>query len=415
MGNRFAPRSVCVALCALLPPLLSDPSRAAEWSIEPSLDLGAVYNDNISLTSAPHPSVWGWQLWPAVVFTGATENLSVNGGLRLGLIRYYGEQGLNHNDYYFTSRSSYKTERDVLGLNLAVISDPTLVTELATTGVVLAYRQRTQLTASPSWTRYLTETTFLTATYSYSGVNYADTPGTGLIDYRDQTATVGLQRIFDEANLGTVTAYYDRFETNPSAVVANTYGIQAGFDHRFSETLRGTFVAGVRQTQNTNTTQTLVCDGPILFGICLGNLSTVTSVTEQTSTGWTLNVGLEKRWETASLAGRLSREIYPTGVGSLVQTDRLQIGWTNQWSPTITTSVNASTYQSEYIGGTVTNSNSRYYRIDPKLDWRISEQLLLSARYSFSRAENESNSTSANANAVYLTLSYVWPKISYSR
>jgi hypothetical protein len=415
MGFRVSPRHLGIVLCGILQQLAAHPSMAAEWSMEPSVDLAASYNDNITLITAPHPSVWGIQLSPAVQFSGETETLKVAAGLKLGFVRYYGEEGLNHNDYDFTTRSSYTTERDVLGLNLAAISDPTLVTELATTGVVVAYRQRTQLTANPSWTRSLTEATAITATYGYNKINYPDTAGTSLIDYADQTATIGLQTVLDEGNVASVTAYYDRYETSPASFLANTYGIQAGVDHYFSETLHATLVVGARKTRSTASSQALVCDGPILFGICFGNVTTLTSVAEQSTTGWTLNAGLQKRWETMTLGGRLSRDIYPTGIGQLVQTNRLQVAWTQQWSPTLTSDVTASAYQSEYVGATVTNSNSRYYRIEPRLSWRITEWWTLGARYSYSRVKYEDAGTSANANAFYLTLSYVWPKMSVSR
>jgi hypothetical protein len=414
MGIRVAPRYLCIVLCGGWQ-LAAHPSLAAEWSMEPSVGLAANYNDNITLTAAAHPSVWGILLSPAVQFSGETETLKVTGGLRLGVVRYYGEQGLNHNDYDFTSRSSYKAERDVLGLNLAALKDPTLVSELATTGVVTAYRQRTQLTANPSWSRSLTEATAITASYSYNRVNYPDKTGTSLIDYSDQTGTIGLQTLLDERNLASVTAYYDRYETNPASFLANTYGIQAGFDHHFSETLHGTLVAGARKTRSTTSSQALVCDGPILFGVCFGNLTTLTSVSERSNAGWTLNAGLEKRWETTTVSGRLSRDIYPTGNGQLVQTDRLQVAWTKQWSPTLTADVTASAYQSEYIGATVTGSNSHYYRIEPKLTWHMTEWWVLSARYSYSRVKYESAAAAANANAAYLTLSYAWPKMSVSR
>jgi hypothetical protein len=416
MGIRVAPSRFCIVLCGLLQQLAAHPAHAAEWSMEPTVGFSANYNDNITLTAAPHPTVWGLQLSPAVQFSGETETLKVTGGLRLGFVRYYGEEGLDHNDYYFTSRTSYKAgERDVLGLNLAANSDPTLVTELETTGVVVAYRQRTQLTANPSWSRSLTETTAVTASYTYTGVNYADTTGTSLIDYSDQTGSLGLQTILDEKNRASVAAYYDRYQTSPASFLANTYGIQAGIDHYFSETLHGTLVAGVRKTQSTTTAQALVCDGPILFGICFGNLITLTSVNDQSSTGWTFNAGLEKRWgETTTVSGRLSREIYPTGNGQLVQTSRVQLAWTEQWSPTVTAYVTASAYQSVYVGGTVTGSNSNYYRIEPRLSWHITDEWVLSALYSYSRVKYES-ATSASANAAYLTLSYAWPKMSVSR
>jgi hypothetical protein len=415
MGSRISPRHLAIVICGLLQQLAVHPSLAAEWSMEPSADLAASYNDNITFTAASHPSVWGLQLSPAVQFSGETETLKVAGGLKLDLVRYYGERGLDHNNYYFTSRSSYKTERDVLGLNLAAISDPTLVTELATTGVVVAYRQRTQLTANPSWTRSLTEATAITASYGYNRVNYPDAGGTSLLDYSDQTATIGLQTSLNELNVASVAAYYDRYETNPPSFLANTYGIQAGVDHYFSETLHGTLVVGARKTRSTASSQALVCDGPVLFGICFGNVTTLTSVSERDTTGWTLNAGLEKRWETMTVSGRLSRDIYPTGIGQLVQTNRLQVAWTQQWSPTLSSDVTASAYQSEYVGATVSNSDSRYYRIEPKLSWHITQWWTLGARYSYSRLKYENAGTSANANAFYLTLSYVWPKMSVSR
>src|SRR5215467_9012677 len=95
-------------ICVMLQLLAANPSRAAEWSAEPSIDLGGVYNDNINLTTAPHPTVWGLELSPAARFSGETEAIRVSGDIRLRFVRYYGEQGLDHNDLYFTSQSIYK-------------------------------------------------------------------------------------------------------------------------------------------------------------------------------------------------------------------------------------------------------------------------------------------------------------------
>jgi len=399
----------------MLQSLAANPSRAAEWSMEPSVDLRTEHNDNVHFTSAPHPSVWGIRFSPDVKFSGTTETLNVTGGLRVNFNRYFGEQGLDTTDYIFSLRSSYKTERDVLGLNVDAVRDSTLVSELLETGVVQARRQRNRLAATPSWKRSLTEATAIVASYTYNDVHYADPVGTSLIDYREQTATVGLQSNLSEREVVSATVYYNRFETDPSSFRAKSYGIQAGYDRAFSETLHGFLAVGARATRSTATSQALVCDGPILFGLCFGNLTTVTSVTSGTSTGYTLIASLDKKWETGQVSGRLSRELYPSGVGALVEADRLGVGWIQRWSPTVSSTLDGAVYRSRYVGGIVTGSNSQYYTIEPRVSWKITEWWTLSGGYSYSHVKYASAPVGATRNIVYVVLNYTWPKLSVSR
>ena len=53
------------------------------------------YNTNLALTPDPHPTVWGLILSPDVKFSGATETLTVTGGLNLSFNRYFGKTQLN--------------------------------------------------------------------------------------------------------------------------------------------------------------------------------------------------------------------------------------------------------------------------------------------------------------------------------
>ena len=406
-------KQLCIVLCGMQV-LAASPSEAAEWSMEPSVDLRTEYNDNINFTSAPHPSVWGVILSPDVKFSGTTEAFNVTGGLRFNFNRYFGEQGLDTNDHILILRSSYKGERDVLGFNVESVEDSTLVSELSDTGVVLARDQRHRLSANPSWSRSLTERTTFTASYTYTDVNYANNVATGLIDYRDQTATVGLSYRPGERDLATLTGYYDRYETSPGMFRANTYGIEVGYDRAFSETLHGSLAVGTRTTRGTSTTQALVCDGPILAGICFGNVTTIQSVTKTNSTGYIFAANVDKQWETAKLSGSLSRAISPSGVGTLVQTDHLGVTWTRQWSPTVSSSVAAGMYRSQY-GQNVTGNNNNYYAIEPGVSWRLTEWWTLSGGYSYRSAKYEGSQAHTSANIAYLVLSYAWPKLSWSR
>jgi hypothetical protein len=401
-----------IVLCGILLPLAADPSQAREWSLEPSISLRTEYNDNIQLTPGPHPTVWGMILSTDAKFSGATETMQATGGLNLSFNRYFDQPQLNINNYDLSLRSSYKPERDVFGLDIDAIRDSTLVSELATTGVVLAYSPRNLSTVNPSWSHKLTEATTINARYGYTGVKYGDTSGTGLIDYQDQSASLGVQSNLDEGKVVGVTVSYDRYETSPQQVRANTYGIQGAYEHAFSETLRAALAVGWRWTQSTISSQTLICDGPIIAGICSGTITETTAIQMQNTNGLTLKATLEQRGETDTVSGQLSQEIYPSGSGSLVQTRRVGITWLRQWSPRLGSSVAAAAYQVQYIGGVVTNSNSRYYAVDARLSWRLDEQWGVDAGYSYARQKYDTAPVSANANVLYITIGYAWPRLS---
>jgi len=415
MVTRVGLKALCAVLCAILLPLAADSCRGAEWSFEPSVSLRSEYNDNIQLTPDPHPTVWGMMLSPDVKFSLATETLTVTGGLNLSFNRYLNQPQLNIDNYDLSLRSRYKAERDSLQLDFDAIRDSTLVSELATTGVVLAYAPRNLLTVTPSWSRALTEATSISASYRYTNVRYQHTSGTNLTDYQDQSASLGMQSIVDEGKVLNLAAYYDRYETPSPQTRQNTYGVHGGYDHAFSETLRGTFLVGWRRTQSTVSSQVLICDGPIVVGICNGTVTETTAVQKQNTSGFTLNAVLEKRSETDTVTGRLSQEIYPSGAGSLVQTQRVGINWAKQWSPTLTSNVDAAAYQTDYIGGVVTSSNSRYYSLNSSLSWRLSEWGKLDVGYNYARQKYDTVPVAASNNVIYLSFSYAWPKLSVSR
>ena len=415
MELRVGNKRLCVILCVMLQSLTSSPSRAAEWSMEPSVDLRGEYDSNVNFTSDPHPSVWALKFSPDVKFSGATEALNVTGRIRVTVNRYFGENGLDSTDYITSLQSSYKTERNLLGLNVEAVRDSTLLSELSETGVVNERRQRTRVTANPTWTRSLTEVTSLTASYRYSDVRYADTAGTSLIDYHEHSATVGLQSNLSERDIVSGTLYYDLFETDPAAFRASTYGIQVGYDRPFSETLHGFLAVGARQTRGT-----VACEGP---GSCTGNVIPPTSSQSATSTdtGYIFTATLDKKWETATISGRASRELTPSGVGALFETDRIGVNWTQQWSPTVSSSVDGAAYRSRQVGDLVAGINdSRYYTTEPKVIWKFTEWWTLTGGYSYShvRHENPPDQSSparpASRNVWYLMITYAWPKLSVS-
>jgi len=398
-----------IALCDVMVVLIGPSAHGAEWSVEPSVRLRAEYNDNINLTPQQRDAVFGAILSPDVKFNWQTETTKVTGGLSFNVNRY-DEHSLDTVDHALLLLGSYTTELDTFGLRVDSIRDSTLTSELASTGVVLKRTQRNYFAASPTWTRRLTERTDISATYGYTSARYQDTVDTGLVDYQDQGVTVAVRTRYSEIDSLTAAGYADNYRTEGDSVRGTTYGGYVGWDRRLSETFQGTLRVGLRTTNSKIAADTLVCDGVVVASTCMGTITQVTSTTKETSSGYTLLASVRKQWATTILDASISREINPSGSGSLVQTDRIGFGVAYQWTPTIDAYLNAGAYNSRYIGGVFTDNDSRYYTVEPRVAWRITEQWVLDVgyRYVWQRTEG---AASARANVAYATISYTWPKI----
>ena len=397
--------------------LFSLTAQSAEWSIEPSVSVREEYNDNIRLTTLPHKSVWGTSLTPAVNFSSKTEISEITGGARLNFYRYSGEPNLDSNDQIFSLLSKYKTERNTFGLNGSYVRDSTLASELISTGVVQARKQRGNLTLNPSWTTFASERTWFTLDYQLSRVKYDDAAAAGLNDYNNQTASVSAVHRLSEQDQLSGTIYYSKYETSPANFKSNTTGLRLGITHDFSETFNGSLTLGTRSTLSKSQQNALVCPAPVIlcqFGLV--SFQVVPFTTETRSDGYTLNASLNKQFETTTLSGQISREANPSANGALVQADRIGFSVANKFAPTLTGSVDASIYRSRYIGNIITSSNSRYYTVGPRLSWRMSEWWSLDTGYTHSRQEyDNASAAAATANSAYVLVRYDWPKLAVSR
>ena len=411
--------------------LLSGGAVADEWSIEPSASLYEEYNDNIRFTSAPHPNVWQTSLRPNVKFSKKTEISEVSGQAQLGINRYAGDPTLNQTDKLLLLFANYLSERNTWSMNTSYRSDTT--SEVVTNGLVQPRTQRSALSLNPSWRRSLTEKTSLRLDYQYQNVKYDKATST---DYTYQQVGSTLQYALSERDQVNLSTNYSRLKYVPiytlypfnlpytyggsdtSVIKSNTLGIQVGVTHLFSETMRGTFSLGRRDT--VNSTQH-ICNG------MLGSTSTYTNTfctgfngdpmityTDEThSNGYSLNANLNKQFESGTISGLVSRDVNPSGSG-LVQTTQYGLSMSKALTEKLTASLDTSVYRTTFIS--TTSPGSRYYTFEPRLSWHFSEAWMLDGGYRYARVRYDNNvSSPITANAVYLNLTYSWPKIAISR
>ena len=180
--------------------------------------------------------------------------------------------------------------------------------------------------------------------------------------------------------------------------------------------MSASLLAGPRWTHSTTSSQAPVCNGPIINGICQGAVTTSASEVSSDTTGFTLMGDVTKRWgETTSINLRAGRELNPSGIGALVQTDSLRVALSRELSETWTAVLDAGIYRSKYIGTAIDPNKSHYQVVEPHVIWRVAPGWQVDAGYIYARQKYEAQPQAATANTVYVTLSYSWQKIARSR
>ena len=351
------------------------------------------YNDNILLTNLSHEPVYGVWLSPGTRFKYRTELLEVEGNAAADFVKYFGQGGLDITNFYFPVTARYRTEKDRLLIDGAYIRDNTLVGELQQTGVVNQRTQRNWWNAHPQWKHSLSDRLAVNTEYQYTKASYQNGVQFNLFDYTTNLGSVGLEYQATERDTVTLTGYYLAFQADVVNLDADYYGLQLGLGHDFTDTLRVDLSGGFR---NIKSTQTFSGVG-----------------TSSTDFVWVFNASLQKRFERTAASIGFSREINPSGVGLLLQTDHLSLSVRHELTQTMYASVTGDVYWISPTTAAVI-PNSRYYFVQPRLHYRLSEWWTAELSYRHAQVDIDVVNTTATQNAVYLAVTYRIPKLAWS-
>jgi hypothetical protein len=371
-------------------------SEAAEWSLSPSVGVRGEYNSNLLLTPLPHSRSYGYWITPAADLAGKTERLEVSSRIAADFVGYFGGEDRQFANAFAPLSIRYQTEKDLIGFTGGFIRDNTLLGELQETGVVLQFTQRNQWTANPTWTKRLTEKLSL-----QSGIRFSDTTYEGgrLVDYRLVGGSGGfLYQLSERDQLQLSGSYVDFLTTDsPSPFRADFPGINMSLTHAFSESLTGTVYGGPRFLSTSSQSP-------------LGDITTSDTV-------WLAGASMTKRFERASLQAALSRDLLPSGLGLLLETDRGEVSASYDVSETLACSLTVvgiltSGTTNAVIGGVY--PDSRYVSVAPKLSWKFLEWWQAEVSYLYRWRDTDTAIDSAQSHATTFMVTYYPPKLSYS-
>lgn len=420
MSTKFLTPGACFSFTALLfPVFVPSLSIAAEWSVNPSVSVREDYNDNIQLSTLPHDSVWSTVVTPAVSFSRETGIDSVSAGARFNARRYSGNQISDRNDQYYTFSGKNSTDKNQFGMAASLTRDSVVEQVL---------NQRDFVTLNPSWTARLGERTSLTVDYRYDKLKYLDAVNTSQTGYENHSFSGKWIYLFSERDEVTASAYSSNYKTSSGSRKSDTSGAQVQARHKFSETLVGLASLGRRTTKTTVKDRQCVGGHDEVFLQTLVSTCFLKDLGFQglpgtwqqvdvvdTDSGSVLTLSLNQNTETSGMGAEFTRSVSPSGNGYLVEADSIKLSANKSLTPNLSLQLNVNAIDNRYVGNVSSGNNSRYYNISPALTWRMTEWWTLGAGYAYASQKYKAATSSANSNAVYVNLTYNWPKISVSR
>ncbi len=387
------------------------PANAAEWTIDPTIELRTGYTDNLNLAIDDKISTTEVSLSPGAVFSVETPNSGASGNVNFNFRRFKEDSNLDDDNVRFDINTFHRMERSVTGLNASLIKDTTLDSQLEDTGFVFGRVDRRQLRGGPNWSYSLDERTTAQVNYSYTDVQYKNSGGTGFVDFTVHSGQTSLQRVLNERAMASLTLSYSRSDNDNKVESTNT-NLQAGGSYQFSETLSGSLFAGIRRTETD-----FLRGGfeYILSGDTIIGIIPRTENVSDSSTGYTFNGDITKTFLRGETKLTASRNISSSTNGAPIEVTRL--GWKSRYrlSQLLSAGLNVQFYTSQTDNTASRNLNRDYYWIEPRIDWHLKEFWKISGTYRYTKQTFDDTSDDATKNAAYLTLTYQWPRIAVSR
>jgi hypothetical protein len=244
-----------------------------------------------------------------------------------------------------------------------------------------------------------TEKFGIQSTFQFSDASYQDGLRLGLVDYQVFGGTAGFLYHVTERDDVQIAGTYTNFHTTNAPFGLRAYypGAMLTLTHIFTEGLKATAYGGPRFVSSTNQ---------------IGGFSQTTN-----DTIWVYGASLTQQFEQASLQLSVTRDIFPSGFGLLLQTDRIGAFTSYNLTDALTASLDASGYivsgvTGQARGGTL--QEQRLFYLTPKLAWHFSEWWRAEASYSYRWRDAETFNEPVMANTLMIMLTYYPPKLAIS-
>ncbi|MEM9386383.1 MAG: hypothetical protein AAGA68_15100 [Pseudomonadota bacterium] len=379
----------------------------ADTTLTGSLTQRGVYDSSPRLALSDTESVSGYIFEPSLSLDVVGERWDMTNGLRL-TFPFYDNDDFNLTEQRYELTATRVLPRGNFSVTGALERGSTLTNGLVDelgglindNNEVIATR-RNSAVVRPQWARQLSERNQVIIGGSASLVDFEDrtfpvavdgrtfdVDAAGqLTDYRFDGADITFQRALSERTNVFATAAVSRFRADERLLLTDfslneqetsnfSRQFELGVTRAFTATVSGTFRAGARIVDS----ETDVTD--LLLG-------TPTQTFEDDSTGGVFDAELNWTPERTQVTLTASRTITPSGIGQLLEQDRLSLLIVRELRPGLTARLRTGYLERSRVAGGVP-FDREVVRVDPTLRWRFREHWAIAAgaRYASVRDAN---------------------------
>ncbi|MEE4110480.1 MAG: hypothetical protein V2I24_14100 [Halieaceae bacterium] len=350
--------------------------------------VGATYEYNENLTLTPDPiAVSGGSVALPVTLRRRSERLDASLDAEVAAYRYDVEE-YNSDNQDLQGRLAYELERGKWDVHAGYLRDTTRNSEFLDTGIVgPAATRRETASAGGSVSNLLTERNGIVAGLDYQDVTYA---ADRFNDFDFLSGYGGWLHQWSPLMQLRLQVYGNRFETRGASVDVRSEGLgaQGGIDTQFSERLSLAVLAGwIRVDTSYSASVGVVPPSP------------------DSDDGFLLDARLTYQSERSRWNLRFKREPAPSGIGVLLNTDRLDVDYRYRFTERVNLVASANVGRQEAQDIRL-NQDRDFARGSVRLDYRLREDWYLAARYQYSWQDAEFFPDTADASAVYVSVRY---------
>ena len=372
---------------------VTTPALGAAWIVQPFIDVGAISDNNVELTTGPQQSASGYVVAGRLDVRRETETSKTRFD---GFASHtsYNESNLEDRaEQGFTLKTQNQTsERSTLGLDGEFRHDALFQSTVARQGTgdlrdtdigltTNTKVRRNYLAAQPYWNWLLTERSAVRVAYRLGDVSFSNESGTGLVDYKEHLVSTTYTRQLNPQLDLNLTGNYGRYEPD-AGTDSKTVQLLVGLTRAFSETLRGSFAVGAsRTTENT-------------------------PGTDQSTGGGVASASLQQRSELSTLEGIISSDVAPTGGGRSVRSDQVRVNWKRRLTERVDFILDSVVFRNQVLEGSDPDLDRRYFEISPQISWHWLENWAVSGSYRYRKQKFDAQPDSADSNAVFLAVTY---------
>lgn len=395
-----------VAFMALLPVAVD----AKEWFVQPTAKLHTEVDDNIQLVPTNATEAYGFVA--SMQTKGGVQNdkYSATLGGGVDVYQYWGQRGLDRNNFNLNLDTSYSvSEKHKVGLVAGYISDTSLTSEGASTGLFIGNVGRESINVAPSWSYILSESQILKATYTHEDVSYAASKYNFLSSYQTDSGSLGYTLQWSPAWKYFASVGGMHYQLANYGTSIDNYNLNLGFDYKYSETLSFNFMVGGRYTQNQSQSQTLAFN-PAATQASELFTPRITSLSSS-ALGSLFSIGVEKNYEVGRVKFDYSRSANPTGVGVFIQSDNINANAEYKFTERFKVLLDSTL---GFYGSTSSSNksyNRDYYMVEPKLGWEFNRQTNIVGGYRYRSQEYTASNLSGESNSFFVYINYQWDKI----